>query len=194
MNRVLLYVFAAALAAQVGCSKSNQTNPNAPAAANSNVQANTATAPVDKTQPPNLPAGTIAQTNQKNPTTGAPPANMGDMSLEMLASDFHAALLQGRKAQLETMLADSYKGTQADGSVVNKQQLLASLKESQQMFTLNANKPDVKGDTATVTGTFSLNSMEQTKQSGKSYQFTDTYHKQGETWLVVSSKVVEQKS
>jgi hypothetical protein len=194
MKRVLLYACVALLAAQVGCSKSNQTNANATANANSNAQANPGSATVSTTPVPNIPDATSAQTNQKNPTLGAAPANMGDMSLEMLASDFHAALLQGRKPQLEAMLADNYKGTQADGSVVNKQQLLASLKESQQMFTLNANKPDVKGDTATVTGTFSLNSMEQTKQNGKSFQFTDTYHKQGDKWLVVSSKVVEQKS
>ena len=194
MKRVLFFIGAAMLAAQVGCSKGNQSNANAPATANSNTQANPTTAPVNTTQPDGIAPATSAQTNQTNPTLGANPANMSDMSLEMLASDFHAALLQGRKAQLEPMLADNYKGTQADGSVVNKQQLLASLKESQQMFTLNANKPEVKGDTATVSGTFSLNSMEQTKQAPKSFQFTDTYHKQGQKWLVVSTKIVEKKS
>lgn len=194
MRKVLFFVCAAMLAAQVGCSKGNQSNANAPATANSNTQVNPTTAPVNPNQPNGIPPGTSAQTNQPNPTVGVAPANMADMSLEMLASDFHAAVLQGRKAQLEPMLADNYKGTQVDGSVVNKQQLLASLKESQQMFTLNANKPDVKGDTATVSGTYSLTSMDQPKQGGKSYQFTDTYHKQGDKWLVVTSKVVEQKS
>jgi hypothetical protein len=193
MKRTLVYVCAAMLAAQLGCSKGNQSNANQPAANNSNMQAGIpANAPANPTQSNGVQTAPLpANTNMPAVPSAA---DASDMSLQMMASDFHASMLQGNKATLEPMLADSYKGTQPDGSVVNKQQLLASLKESKQMFSLNASKPEIKGDTATITGTYSLNSMDQPKATGKSYQFTDTYHKQGGKWLVVSSKVVEQKS
>ncbi|HEY0544155.1 MAG TPA: nuclear transport factor 2 family protein [Pyrinomonadaceae bacterium] len=192
MKRTLVYVCAAMLAAQLGCSN-KQSNANQPNPNNSNAQAGLpATTPPNPTQSNGIQNAPLPQNTNMPPMPSA--ADASDMSLQMMASDFHAAMLQGHKAQLEPMLADNYKGTQPDGSVVSKQQLLASLKESQQMFSLNANKPEIKGDTATVTGTYSLNSMDQPKPAGKSYQFTDTYHKQGGKWLVVSSKVVEQKS
>jgi hypothetical protein len=189
MKKILLYVCAALLAAQFGCSK----QPNANSQANSN---NPTQAGLPAATPPANAAATPVNPTTVTPSNSAPamppPTETNDMTLQMTASDFHASLLQGRKAQLEPMIADNYKGTQPDGSVMNKQQVLASLKESQQMFSLNAGKPEVKGDTATVTGTYTLNSMDKPQQ-GKTYQFTDTYRKQGGKWMVVTSVVVEQK-
>lgn len=192
MKRILVYVCAAMLAAQLGCSKGNQSNANQPNPNNANAQADRAAPQASPVQSNGVQTAPLPQNTNMPAVPSTDQAS--DMSLQMMASDFHAAMLQGNKATLEPMLADSYKGTQPDGSSVNKQQLLASLKESKQMFSLNASKPEIKGDTATVTGTYSLNSMDQPKATGKSYQFTDTYHKQGGKWVVVSSKVVEQKS
>ncbi|MBV9959413.1 MAG: nuclear transport factor 2 family protein [Acidobacteria bacterium] len=188
MKKILLYVCAAGLAAQLGCSKPTATN--APANANSNPT-------LQATPPANGAATPVNPTALPPPPTTAPsmppPSQSNDMTLQMTASDFHAAILQGRKTDVESMVADNYKGTQPDGSSMNKQQLLASLKEAKQMFSLNAGKPEVKGDTATITGTYTLNSMDKPEQGGKTYQFTDTYRKQGGKWLVASSVVTEQK-
>jgi ketosteroid isomerase-like protein len=191
MKKILFYVCAGVLAAQLGCSKQPTANTQANGNANTQAGIPAATPPANAVPPPG------SATNAAPPNSAPvmpPPTETNDMSLQMAASDFHASILQGRKAQLEPMIADNYKGTQPDGSVVNKQQLLASLKESKQMFSLNAGKPEVKGDTATVTGTYTLNSMDQQpQQQGKTYQFTDTYRKQGGKWMVVTSNVVEQK-
>ncbi|MBV9211340.1 MAG: hypothetical protein JOZ52_11955, partial [Acidobacteria bacterium] len=134
MKRTLVYVCAAMLAAQLGCSKSQPSNANQPPSPNNPTTQAGQPSPANPTTTNPTTTGQLPQDTKMPPMPSA--ADSSDMSLQMMASDFHAAMLQGHKAQLEPMLADSYKGTQPDGSVMNKEQLLASLKESQQMFSL----------------------------------------------------------
>jgi len=105
----------------------------------------------------------------------------------MLAMDYHSSLIKGDKDRLEPMLADEYKRTREDGKVFNKAEELASLKKSDDMFSMEAQPAKVEADTATVTGKITLRSATKPEQVSATWQITDTLKKRNDKWVVISS-------
>ncbi|MEO6392263.1 MAG: nuclear transport factor 2 family protein [Pyrinomonadaceae bacterium] len=199
---VYLCLGIALLAVQFGCGGRGATNANAANTANPanpNNPVNPGNPNDPNAPPPNVngPGGeTIAAPGKNgkpplsstNETVTQPPADSSGISFA--AMDFHSALLHGNKDQLAVLIADEFKGTQADGSVQNKTQLLAGAKPSTMMFQANVNPPQVKGDSATVTGTITLMGDDpKTAASGQVLKFTDIWRKHGPKWLVVSTTI-----
>jgi PBP1b-binding outer membrane lipoprotein LpoB len=126
---------------------------------------------------------------QNNPTmNGVTPVDSTGTTISMMAMDFHSALLQADKTRLEPLLADEYKRTRSDGTVVNKAQELASVKKMDDMFSMESKPAQINGDTAIVSGTVTLRPPPE-KQGGKAvtFQTTDTFKKVKDKWVVTSS-------
>jgi hypothetical protein len=187
----ILLTFSAMLS--TGCkstdsSTANSNNPNAK--------------PADSIAP-----GTLVQSSPgtprpgENPTSatqavdptgkGVVPVDSTGTNLTMLVMDFHSSRTRGDKTKLAAMLASDYKGTRADGTVVNKAQELASLKPTDDMLSMEAQPAKITGDMATVTSKLTLKSKDKPEQAGVSVQFIDTLRKRGDQWELVSS--VEKK-
>ena len=192
------------LAAQFGCggkavnnanaaNTANPANPNNPANPGNPNDPNAP--PPNVNGPPGDPLGPQTSPKGKPPlsttnTISQPPADSSGISFA--AMDFHGAHLHGNKDQMAVLMADEFKGTLVDGSVQNKTQLLAGAKPSTEMFQANVNPPQVKGDSATVTGTITLMGDDpKTAKSGQVLKFTDTWRKHGAKWLVVSTTITK---
>jgi hypothetical protein len=194
----------ALLALQFGCGGGANTNnangglnTNGPNPANPNqVNPNNPNTPANVNGPP---GGPITQENGK---PGRPPLNANantispaptqEGGLSMATMDFHGALLRGNKDQLTALMADDYKGTMLDGSVQNKAQALAALKQSDQMYSATVQPPQVKGNAATMSGTLTLMSGDPANSKpGEVLKFTDTWQKHGDKWLITSTKITK---
>ena len=118
---------------------------------------------------------------------GVTPVDSTGTSISMMAMDFHSALLQADKTRLEPLLADEYKRTRSDGTVVNKAQELASLKKMEDMFSMESKPAQINGDTAIVSGTVTLRPPDKPGQKAITWQTTDTFKKVKDKWVVTSS-------
>lgn len=175
-----------------GCKSSTQTpaNSNNPNMADANASPGIQMAmpsPTGPQQGMNQP-GVNPQANPAGPDAAT--MDPAATSLSMIAMDYQSSLLQTDKAKVEPLLADEYQRTRSDGTVVNKAQELASLKKVDDMFSMEAQPAQIKGDTATVSGKITLRSKDKPEQS-RSVQTTITFRKVKDKWLVVSS--VEKK-
>lgn len=190
-NKFLLTIVALLITVVFGCGSKNQpaspdqaSNPSASASpGNPTTATNPTTAQQDQ-----LPPGADMSANPT--TSGNTPIASGNAEISMITLEFHGALNQGDKTRLEPMLADDYKRTRMDGTVVNKSQELASVKKSEDMFSMEAQPAQVNGDMATVTGKVTLRQKDKPEQSS-SWQVTDKLRKTNNKWLIVST--IEKK-
>lgn len=140
-------------------------------------------------QPMNQPPTTVPQTGP--PTVEAATAALRT-ELSMQTIDLNSARMNGDKAQLKTMLADDYKGTKSDGTVVNKAQEIAAAKKSDEMLSaMESKKVEINGETATVLSELSYSKKDNPGVKVSVWYVTDTLKKRNGKWVVVSS--VERK-
>lgn len=172
---------------QLACSSGNQTSTNVNA--NANAPTNT--------------SGTFSSTN--NPGTAntgptAPPAaanantadSGGFTELIMFYGQYFGIRMKGDKEKAEGMLADDYKETTGDGKTLTKAQVLTAMSQPRkyETYSLDDLKSNATGDTGTVTGRVTVVYPDNKKES---WQFTDTFKKQGGGWRAVSSKITDYK-
>jgi hypothetical protein len=202
MKRIIFLCLGIALvAAQFGCKGGASKNGNTAANANNVNQVN----PVGPNGPnnPNAPTdvagpgGPLSQDNPKGPKGNMPnvvaPPPSDNNSLSMSSMEFHGALLRGNKEQMAALLADDFKGTMEDGSVVNKTQLLANAKDTGKFYSANVPPPTVKGNSATTAGTITMMSSDPAagQSGGAPLHFTDTWRKTGDKWLLVATVITK---
>lgn len=189
-NSLITFFLVLLLAFSTACKGTGQsgTNPNDPNASNGTTNPTTSASPVGPQQGMNQP-GASPPSNPTNP--GNAPADPMASNLSMMDMDFHSSLLEANKATLEPLLADNYQRTRIDGTVVNKAQELASLKKVDDMLSMEAQPAQIQGDTATVSTKITLTSRDMSGKKKGSWRTTDTFKKQGDRWVVVSS--VEKK-
>jgi len=104
----------------------------------------------------------------------------------------HAIEAKDTKA-LDMILADTFLAVDIDGSVTNKTQFLAGIRDpnyqpSQAVY--EQIKAQMYGDSAAVTtGIFRIKESEKGKTVTRRERFTDTWIKRGQSWQCVSSQV-----
>lgn len=200
MKRIFYLCVGIVLVVQLACNGGAPKNGNS--AANSNnanlSQVNPPPGPNNPNAPtdPNAPGGPLSQNSDKGGKTTATnvvaPAPSDSSALSMSSMEFHGAVLKGNKEQLTALLADDFKGTMDDGSVQTKAQLLANAKDSGQFYSANVKPVQVNGNSATTMGTITLMGTDPTQgQTGAALNFTDTWRKTGDKWLVVSTKITK---
>lgn len=188
MKRIYVVVLLLAVTlflSQSACSSGNQTNSNA----NTSVKNSTANT--------NAPASANTAPNQNataQPGNGNANANADDnpfSELVMLYSQLFTARMKGDKAKVESLLAEDYKETTADGKTLDKAQVLATISPDKKFdsYSLDDLKSTTKGDTGVVTG--SVEVMIQGKT--ESWKFSETFMKQEGRWQAVSMKITDYK-
>jgi len=102
----------------------------------------------------------------------------------------HAIEAKDTKA-LDMILASTFVAVENDGSVSNKSEFLASIKEPSYQPSQAVNeKMDVQmyGNAAVVVGIFRIKGMEKGKPYVHRERFTDTWIKSGQGWQCVASQ------
>jgi hypothetical protein len=181
MKRICVVILLATVlsVSQLACSSGNQ-QANAPANANAPTIANQ---PPTANSNPNQNTVTQDKANpDKNPFT----------ELVMLYSQLFTARMKGDKAKVESLLADDYKETTADGKVLTKAQVLAAINDSKKAdpFSMDDLKSTETGTTGTVTGRVSVTGQ---GNQAESWQFNTTFKKQQDKWLATSTKITNYK-
>jgi ketosteroid isomerase-like protein len=118
------------------------------------------------------------------------PASADEQQLLNIEQEWANAMTSGDVATLQRIEADNYVMTNADGTTTTKEQDINGLKsgtEKYQEAELSDLKPNVNGDTATVTGKITLKGTENGKDISGTYEFTDTFAKRNGNWEAVST-------
>jgi hypothetical protein len=127
-----------------------------------------------------------ANSNAPNNATQNPAADREAVTVELMKLEYEmtTASLNGDIAALAPHIADNYVGTAYDGSMQNKNQLLAATKPDKRTKSwkiTDAKLVSLSDDSAVLTYTQS-----QTSRTGRTVQarITDTFVKQNGKWLV----------
>jgi hypothetical protein len=112
--------------------------------------------------------------------------------LTALEYEWNDANIKGNKAAVRRILADEFRGVGADGSVQNKEQLLASLKPEPIIASLKLSdlKISLAGGTVVLTG---LNTATSTRGQVLRFRFTDTFLWRDGRWQAISSQASQVK-
>lgn len=182
---VVLLLATALFLSQSACSSGNQANSNA----NTSVQNSTANTNAAATANAAPNRNATAQPGDAN--TNAKADENPFSELVMLYSQLFTARMKGDQAKVESLLAEAYKETTADGKVLNKSQALATISPDKKFdsYSLDNLKSTVTGDTGVVTGHVSV--MVQGKT--ESWNFSETFMKQQDRWQAVSLKITGYK-
>src|SRR6266853_1912203 len=152
MKRFCVLLVTVVFLAQLACNSGNQANAPANASANTSVQG-----PVSDTT---APATTNTAPNQSAPAQTAHSDQSDNLfpELVMSYSQLFTARMKNEQAKVESLLADDYRETTADGKVLNKAQVLAGLNPEKKFdtYSLDGLKSTANGDTGTVTGRASV--------------------------------------
>jgi ketosteroid isomerase-like protein len=92
---------------------------------------------------------------------------------------------------LDQLLSSTLSYTEFDGTLMNKDQFLASVKDSSpesDQFIYEDVKVHVYGDAAIVTGLYREKGILNGKPVSRRGRFTDSWFKEGGTWLCVASQ------
>jgi hypothetical protein len=172
---ILILLLAVICFSQLGCNSSNQAN--APANTNASVQVSDTKPSVTTNNAPNAPAQT---------TTGNR-SNSSFPELAMIYSQLFTARMKNDRAKVESLLADDYKETTADGKVITKAQVLAELSPDKKYdtYTIDDLKSTMSGDTGTATGRASVVREGKTEK----WQFTTAFRKEQGQWRAVSTQI-----
>jgi hypothetical protein len=124
----------------------------------------------------------------------APPTDTGLVLTQLTALEYewNDANIKGNKAAVRRILADEFRGVGADGSVQNKEQLLASLKPEPIIASLKLSdlKISLAGGTVVLTG---LNTATSTRGQVLRFRFTDTFLWRDGRWQAISSQASQVK-
>ena len=112
--------------------------------------------------------------------------------LTALEYEWNDANIKGNKAAVRRLLADEFRGVGADGSVKNKNELIATLKPEPEIASLSLSdlKISLAGDTVVLTG---LNTAKSTRGQVLKFRFTDTFLWRDGRWQAISSQASQVK-
>lgn len=180
-----------------------------PGANNSNIANRNAGQNVNNSPSP-TPSGNVNQnaggnTNQGGTVNGnsnqsqggetkAPPTD-SELVLSQLTSienEWNDANIKGNKATVRRIVADEFRGVGANGSVENKDQMLANMKPAPQIASLKLSdlKVSLAGNTAVITG---LNTATLKPRQILKFRFTDTFIWREGRWQAISSQASQVK-
>ncbi|HYG82229.1 MAG TPA: nuclear transport factor 2 family protein [Pyrinomonadaceae bacterium] len=132
--------------------------------------------------------------NRAAPEEHAPPTDPDVVLTQLTALEYewNDANIKGNKAAVRRILADEFRGVGADGSVQNKEQLLASMKPEPMIASLKLSdlKISLAGDTVVLTG---LNTATSTRGQVLKFRFTDTFLWRDGRWQAISSQASQVK-
>lgn len=133
-------------------------------------------------------------TNKPVTETDAPPTDP-DLVLSQLTAienEWNDANMKGNKAAIRRIVADEFRGVGANGSVENKEQMLAHTSPAPQIasLTLSDLKVSLAGNTAVVTG---LNTAKSKTGQRVKFRFTDTFLWRDGRWQAISSQASQVK-
>ena len=124
----------------------------------------------------------------------APPTDPGLVLTQLTALEYewNDANIKGNKAAVRRILADEFRGVGADGSVKNKEQLIASLEPEPIIASLKLSdlKISLAGGAVVLTG---LNTATSTRGQVLKFRFTDTFLWRDGRWQAISSQASQVK-
>ncbi|HJU52968.1 MAG TPA: nuclear transport factor 2 family protein [Pyrinomonadaceae bacterium] len=132
-----------------------------------------------------------SRNNNNSATTeeDAPPTDPDVVLTQLTALEYewNDANIKGNKAAVRRILADEFRGVGGDGSVKNKEQLLATLEPEPLIASLKLSdlKISLAGDTVVLTG---LNTARSTRGQVLKFRFTDTFLWRDGRWQAISSQ------
>lgn len=132
--------------------------------------------------------------NQSGTDVDAPPTDH-DLVLTQLTAleyEWNDANIKGNRAAVRRILADEFRGVGADGSVKNKEQILATLEPEPMIASLRLSdlKISLAGATVVLTG---LNTAKSTEGQVLRFRFTDTFLWRDGRWQAISSQASQVK-
>ena len=131
----------------------------------------------------------------KSPVEMDVPPTDHDLVLSQLTAienEWNDANIKGNKAAVRRIVADEFRGVGANGSVENKEQMLANLEPNPNIASLKLSdlKISLAGNTAVVTG---LNTAKLKDGKTLTFRFTDTFLWRHGHWQAISSQATEVK-
>lgn len=132
--------------------------------------------------------------NQASTDTEAPPtdAELVLSQLTALEHEWNEANIKGNKATVRRIVANEFRGVGANGSVENKEQMLANLQPNPNIASLKLSdlKVSLAGNTAVLTG---LNTAKAKNGRSITFRFTDTFVWRNGHWQAISSQATQVK-
>ncbi|MBA2733442.1 MAG: nuclear transport factor 2 family protein [Acidobacteria bacterium] len=152
---------------QVANTNSNQSPQS------NNANQSTAQAPIDTDIPPTDPDLVLSQ-------------------LTAVEHEWNDANIKGNRATVRRIVADEFRGVGANGSVENKEQMLANLEPNPDIVSLKLSdlKISLAGNTAVLTG---LNTAKGRNGQTITFRFTDTFLWRDGHWQAISSQATQVK-
>lgn len=130
----------------------------------------------------------FGQAKQRTPAAAKAPG--AQQELMRLEREWAAAAVKADVAAIGRVLADDFVGTDPEGNVYDKAQVLAALKPGANKVasaTVDAMRARVYGDVAVVTGRSIVKEVSGGKETSGQFRFTDTWVKHGGRWECVAS-------
>lgn len=138
--------------------------------------------------------GKNGNANQSPVDTDSPPTDP-DLVLSQLTAiehEWNDANIKGNKAVVRRIVANEFRGVGANGSVENKEQMLANLEPNPNIASLKLSdlKISLAGNTAVITG---LNTAKGKNGQRLTFRFTDTFLWRDGRWQAISSQATQVK-
>lgn len=138
--------------------------------------------------------GKNANANQSPVDTDSPPTDP-ELVLSQLTAierEWNEANIKGNRAIVRRIVADEFRGVGANGSVENKEQMLANLEPNPNIASLKLSdlKVSLAGNTAVLTG---LNTAKAKNGQRLTFRFTDTFLWREGHWQAISSQATQVK-
>jgi hypothetical protein len=132
--------------------------------------------------------------NQSPADIDSPPTD-SDLVLSQLTAvehEWNEANIKGNRAIVRRIVADEFRGVGANGSVENKEQMLANLEPNPEIASLKLSdlKISLAGNTAVLTG---LNTAKGKNGQTLTFRFTDTFLWRDGRWQAISSQATQVK-
>ncbi len=112
--------------------------------------------------------------------------------LTAVEHEWNEANIKGNRAIVRRIVADEFRGVGANGSVENKEQMLANLEPNPEIASLKLSdlKISLAGNTAVITG---LNTAKGKNGQTITFRFTDTFLWRDGRWQAISSQATQVK-
>lgn len=138
--------------------------------------------------------GKNGNANQSPLDTDSPPTDRELVlrQLTALEHEWNEANIKGNRAIVRRIVADEFRGVGANGSVENKEQMLANLEPNPNIASLKLSdlKVSLAGNTAVLTG---LNTARGKNGQRITFRFTDTFLWRDGHWQAISSQATQVK-
>lgn len=139
--------------------------------------------------------GNANQNTSQSPVDIDSPPTDADLVLSQLTAiehEWNEANIKGTRAIVRRIVADEFRGVGANGSVENKEQMLANLEPNPNIASLKLSdlKVSLAGNTAVLTG---LNTAKGKNGQRMTFRFTDTFLWRDGHWQAISSQATQVK-